>query len=214
MKSLFSRLFVAACVVTTLCACDGIYDDPSELTVQDESGQSFHYIDATDYRRWVYIRLAEKDTIGVAIDDTASVPSQWDLALHRYDVKTHDGAALETEYVSLEAFRADVQSGAFPLPSPDDMVRDEADSVIVDMSTMMDGYITCVASFLNREMGKWLDVDLSSMPPTYTPSNRVYLLWLHDGTYAAIRFTDFANPNRYNTKGYISFDYCYPLKSE
>ena len=191
--------------MTTLCACDGIYDDPSELPSQDETGQAFHYIDATDYRRWVYIRLAEKDTLGVAIDDTASVPSQWDLALHRYDVKTNGMSAFETDYTSLATLQSNLQEGRFELPVEEAFEADVADSIIIDMSTMMDGYLTRAPSLRNSVLSRWLDVDMRSMPPIYTPSGRVYLLRTADGTTLSLLFTGFTNPRLHGAQGWISF---------
>ena len=46
----------------------------------------------------------------------------------------------------------------------------------------------------------------------YTMSNQVYLIRLKDNTYAAIRFTNYTNAR--GIKGYIDFDFLYPLDFE
>ena len=62
----------------------------------------------------------------------------------------------------------------------------------------------------NPELSKWLNVDTSEMPPIYTPSNKVYLLKMKDGTMAAIRLVSYMNAA--GTKGYMTFDYLYPYE--
>ncbi len=198
-------------VAMTVLACDGIYDDPDTVAPVQTKENSYQYIDATKYTNWIYINLHGRDSVTLDYRYTANIPHHWDLAIHRYDVKTNGGGALETNYTSLDALRSDIESGVFVEPVGANYKEDVADSIIVDMTTMMQGYITRSASAKNLEMGKWLDVDLSTMPPIYTPSGKVYLLRMSDATVAAIRFTGFSNPNLYNTKGYISFDYLYPL---
>ena len=54
--------------------------------------------------------------------------------------------------------------------------------VAIDMSGMMDGNIVYMESYYNEELSKWLNVDKSNMPPTYTLSNKVYMVKLKDGT--------------------------------
>ena len=48
------------------------------------------------------------------------------------------------------------------------------------------------------------------MPPIYTPSNKVYLLRMKDGTMAAIRLVSYMNAA--GIKGYMTFDYIYPYE--
>ena len=65
--------------------------------------------------------------------------------------------------------------------------------IAIDMSGMMDGNIVYMESYYNEELSKWLNVDKSNMPPTYTLSNKVYMVKLKDGTYAAVRLTNYMN---------------------
>lgn len=202
--------FLLVASVVCLSSCDGIYDDPSQRIVDDESANKFSYVDATAYEKWVYIDFESHHTVTLLCDDTVGIPDKWDMALHRYDVKTNDGKTLETRYEQIDSLLADIAGSKYVLPETAAMVADVADSVTVDMSTMMtDGLIKRTASMVNKEIGKWLNVNTSTMPPVYTPSNKVYLLRLADGRYVAVRFTEFANPNMHNIKGYISFEFRY-----
>ena len=82
--------------------------------------------------------------------------------------------------------------------------------IAIDMSGMMDGNIVYMASYYNEELSKWLNVDKSNMPPTYTLSNKVYMVKLKDGTYAAVRLTNYMNAS--GVKGFMTIDYIYPFE--
>lgn len=167
-------------------------------------------LDATLYTNWVYVNLRGTGykTLDYQVTD---VPEWWCIAIHRYDVKTNGGAAIETSYESLDQLLSDVESGSFKRPEASQWVEDEDSKITIDMSHMMEGWLDYADSKLNKEIGKWLNVDTSTMPPIYTPSNKVYLVRLNDDSVVAIRFTGYFNPEKYNTKGYISFDYLYPI---
>ncbi len=71
-------------------------------------------------------------------------------------------------------------------------------------------YDSPAASYYNEELSKWLNVDKSNMPPTYTLSNKVYMVKLKDGTYAAVRLTNYMNAS--GVKGFMTIDYIYPFE--
>jgi hypothetical protein len=195
-----------------LSACNGIlsdiYDDApasdmaefgfTEAATATTTGRI--YVDATSYTRWVYLsfRTLAMDTLGVS----AEPPATWDVALHRYDAKTHGGAVAETEARDFSEVSA--QTAA-------DYVTDTwtETQVITDMSHMMDGYLSYVPSDYNEVLSSWLDVDTSNMPPTYTLSGKIYLIRLSDGTVAALRLSNFMNAA--SEKGYLTIEYRYPL---
>ena len=85
------------------------------------------------------------------------------------------------------------------------------DRITIDMSGMMDGVILYAKSDYNETLSRWLDVDTSTMPPIYTMSGKIYVLRLQDGTHAAIHLLGYANEQ--NTKGYMTFEYLYPLEN-
>lgn len=202
-------IIVAGTIFSSL-SCDGIYDDPSEMPTENKEN-SYAYADATSYTNWVYFYLADNSQQTFDYKDTTDIPAGWTFAMHRYDCKTNGGSAYETSFTSLDDFQAAVESGTFTMPADNEYVADADDSVTVDMSHMMDGYLIYAPSKVNAVLGKWLDVNTSQMPPTYTQSKRVYLVKTKEGNVAAVYFTAFSNPYQYDTKGYISFDYIYPV---
>lgn len=192
-------------------ACDmleEVYDDP---IVEKQEGQ--YYIDATDYAQWVYINLHTPTptitTSTISLDDftETGAPAEWDIAQHRYDVKTNDAAVMMTPYHSIQELEA---AG---LPTEGDWMEDEESKqcITVDMSHMMEGYLTYAPGHKNTELGKWVEVDTSNMPPNYTMYDNVMLLRLADGTYAAIQLANFMSTDSYQVKGWMTVNYKYPL---
>ncbi len=192
--------------VVSIASCD-IYDDISEMPSSTASDHSFSYIDATSYIQWVYLDLKSGAATTLPYDDDEHIPDEWTFALHRYDCKTNAGRCAETPFSSLESLSSAVVNGSYRLPEESEMTADVADSIIIDVSHMLDLYLGYASAMVNKEMTRWLDVNISTMPPIYTPSNKVYLLRTKEEEYVAVLFTSFTNPFYYDTKGYISFDY-------
>lgn len=196
----------------SLSACNGIfesiYDAPLETEMEIKEG-SFSQVKTVEYTEWAYIDLAGRSVTTVAIGEEheSEIPEDWDFAIHRYDIKTNEGAAFQTTYTSLDDLKA-----AGKLPDGAIFVEDEwtTNKIAIDMTGMMDGNIIYTDSYCNSVLSGWLNVDTSTMPPIYTMSNQVYILRLKDNTYAAIQFKNYINAR--GIKGYIDFDYIYPLE--
>ena len=163
------------------------------------------YIDATDYTKWIYLDFSERTAVTAGMSEEET-PAEWDIAVHRYDVKTNGAAALETGMTGLELF---MSSGAMP---EGDYVGDEwtTEQIIVDMSGMMDGNIGYSESWYNRELSKWLKVDTGTMPPVYSMSHKVYAVKLADGTHLALKLSNYMDAT--GVKGFMTIDYVYPVE--
>jgi hypothetical protein len=196
-------LLVATLAV--LASCDKTEKNLPATAVKEH----FELVDASSYTGWTYINLDTRTVTKVeeyATGNTAGAPSEWHFAMHRFDCKTNGGEVLETAYTSLDELMA---SGAMPEGqfTPDQWTTDK---VAYDLSQMMQSSIIGYAeSYYNPVLSRWMNVDISGMPPTYTPSDRVYIIRFEDGQLAALRFTDFVSSS--GAKGHNSFDYIYPL---
>lgn len=205
-----------AALLLSLTACngifEGIYDKPAVdvvndygfIIVDDVTRSGRIYIDATDYTEWNYVDLKNKQVTTAAVD--AAAPETWDFAVHRYDAKTNEAVVWESSASAFEALPA-VGSVAEELWVADEWTTDR---ITVDMSQMMDGVIRYAEDYWNPCLSRWLDVDTSTMPPVYTLSGKIYLLRLSDGTFAALRLTNFMNDAA--IKGYMTIDYLYPVE--
>lgn len=180
------------------------------ISYDEQTKRGQIYINSTDYYTWTYISLHDFSmstfTIDLDLDDPlADEPTNWDIATHRWDIRTNGGAAIETSYTSLDALEA---SGA--LPSGDYVEDSWYEYVSVDMSGMMSGNIGYLACYVNSELSKMMDVSTSTMPPTYTPSGKVYVVRLSDGNYIALTLSSYMNAK--GTKGYLTLDFICPLE--
>ena len=145
-------------MLISFSACNGIlsslYDEPETakdfgfITIDHANHSGTVRVDATQYTKWNYINLhtLQIDSAKVTAEG-ADDPDTWDLAIHRYDVKTNGGEVLETDYQSLSALKnADsMPQGTF--------VADEwtTNKIAVDVSHMMEdnGYLIYAPSDFN-----------------------------------------------------------------
>lgn len=209
-RAIFKCVMILGAALS-LSACEGIfegiYDDPIEAQMEIKEG-SFSQINTTEYTNWVYIDLSGRKATTVEIGEeyVSEVPAEWDIAIHRYDIKTNGGAAFQTIFTSIDDLKANGK-----LPDEESFVKDEwtTEKIAIDMTGMMEGNIVYTEDNRNAVLSGWLNVDTSTMPPIYTMSDQVYLIQLKDNSYAAIRFTNYTNAR--GVKGYIDFDYVYPL---
>lgn len=211
----FARIILPGAVMMLLSACNGlfsgIYDSPEEddtkeygfLTECTATSAGTIYIDATSYTQWTYIDFHNSTTDTREIDEAE--PDSWDLAIHRYDAKTNGGSVAET---GSGTFQTLLDSGSATVG---EYVSDiwTTEKIITDMSTMMEGYLGYAESYYNEELSKWLFVDTSTMPPIYTPSEKIYIVRMADGTKAAVYLENYMNTSA--VKGYMTIRYIYPI---
>lgn len=214
----FIKLIMLGMISLSFPACNGIlggiYDEPLAeeknefgfIETDETNNSGTVYIDATSYTRWTYINFHTLTVDSLEISEDMLEPENWDIAIHRYDAKTHGASVLETGFTGLSTLKV---SGEIP---QGDYVPDEwtTNKIVVDMSGMMDGKLKYAESYYNRELSKWLFVDTSTMPPDYNPSNKVYVIRLNDNTVAAVRLRNFMNAS--GVKGYMTIDYIYPFE--
>lgn len=211
--------FLSGSMAIFLMACNGIfggiYDTPEPtvpaegkkygfIQVDEQAHTGRIYIDASDFTKWHYIDLHGRKITTTAIDGNA--PAAWDFAIHRYDAKTNGGKVAETDATDLGSIP---KIGSVPkdLFLPD---KFSTDRIIVDLSQMMSGIVVYAKDYYNPCLSKWLDVNLSTMPPIYTLSNKVYILGLTDNTYAALRLVNYMSDEA--KKGFMTIDYKYPVQ--
>lgn len=139
--------------------------------------------------------------------DTQSVPDEWDLAIHHFDVRTNGGRVLRTGYTSIDALPADATCFSGEQFVPDEWTSHQC---IVDFSGMFDYNIWYQASPVNMVLTEWVRMDFSTPPPKYEASRRVYLLRMEDGTMAALHMTSYMS--QAGTKGILSIDIKYPYE--
>ena len=188
-----------------LVSCNGVfgglYDEPTGASLgfvqRDADGLGGTIcIDATSYTRWIYVDLQHRYLDTANITQGQPAPDEWDFAIHHYDVKTNNGSAAESPFDNV-GMAMDIDGL--------DFIADVDSQIVIDISTMMEGYVGYTSSMVNPVISHWLDLDLSTMPPIYTLSNKVYLLRLVDGTLVALQFTAYRDDSL--LKGIITLRY-------
>lgn len=154
-------------------------------------------VDVSAYDRWVYLSFASGTPLALNVNEEA--PSEWDIALHRENVKTNQGAALKSDAVSLSAL-TELPAGEFSA----DVMTDS--TLVVDISQMMQGVLVYQESDINPVLNAW--VKRSGMPPTYTVNENVYVVRNKDGKYAKIKFSSYKNAE--DKTGFATLSYIYP----
>ena len=137
-----------------------------------------------------------------SVDETSF---DWDIALHRYDVKTNGGSAVATTEKEMGKVTA--------VPASGYAADIKNDSIMFDAAGMMNSKIGYAVSDYNEVLSTGIEFASLPMPPTpanWSMSNMVYVIKLKSGEYAKIKFTDYSNDA--DVKGHISFDYVYPFK--
>ncbi len=206
-------------------ACDmlgGIYDNDKDnpqtentddISPVNQDGSRTIYRDCSDFRQWTYIDLHTiEPTITVSTispDDFSETgkPSEWDIAIHRYDVKTNGAGVLMTQYHSI----SELETAGLPI-NPQ-WVKDQyfEESIIIDLSRMLEGILKYAPGYKNTEASKWMNVDISNMPPDYAMYDNVILCQFTDGTYAAFQLKDFMSKDNNRLKGWMTVQYKYPI---
>lgn len=154
-------------------------------------------IDATAYTDWVYFSFEEGNVVSVSDPEN---DLNWDIALHRYDVKTNGGVsgkgkggAIITKYTSLEGMQKIPVAGYV-----------EDTKAEINTSGMPPVY---TEASINIELSKWMNLDTNIMPPLYDMQEVVFVVRTANGKYAKVLFTDYSNSD--NVKGHITFSYEY-----
>lgn len=204
---------VMAVIALWVVACSD--DDEPEITTVEDTIT----INATSYADWTYINLetgatqvvkdysrwyyAGTDTYADAQASESDITIDWHIAIHRFNVKTNNGGAVETSATELANLTAIPSSG---YTSDVEITTDSG--VITDLSGMMSGNVGYASSgTINEVLGNWVTRSGSMGAYVYTLSGMVYVVKFADGSYAKLKFTDHSNDE--GTTGHVTFAYEY-----
>ncbi len=168
-----------------------------QITVSFKPGEMPFSISAT-------YTVTERDNKVYTLDGDES-SFDWDIAFHKYDVKTNGGSVVKLNTTDLASVSLSTVEGQ-------SFTADVNKSVMVDMSNMMQGFVGYMDTKVNEVLTGYLTATpTGSMPPyTYELNSNVFVVKMADGQYAKMRFTDYTNAK--NQAVYATFDYEFPLK--
>lgn len=132
-------------------------------------------------------------------------PDQWDIAVHRNNVRTNGGAVFETTLTDLREVGTAITYAAQPFVGDE---WNETDVWVV-RDKMLSGLIGNQRIQVNSVLSRWLEVTLPPIPPAFSHNPHVFIVRFSDGTYAALRLKSHLSPQ--NVKCCLTIEYKYPL---
>ena len=217
------KSFLAMALMALLAT--GCSDD-DEPQLPSSEGLKEMTVSTADYSLWTYINLKTGETQTATVEGPwkyigdenkvveeknpemkGSVPAEWDLAFHYYDIRTNGGQAVVTTATNL----ADVTELPATGWESDVKVKAEDQDVIVDMTNMMKGSVGYADAMVNPTLYKWVTrTPTGSMPPViYTVIDKVFIVKMTNGNWAKLKFLDKLDGNG---KKAIKFSYEYMSK--
>jgi len=153
-------------------------------------------VDASSYENWAYFSFEKGDTVRPSDPENSL---DWDLKFQRYRIGTNSGTSGPGEGGAVNVGKVDFDS------------YDEApeSGYVEDTIMTFTGHEGEYERSCNPVLLGWYE--MVGMPPTFYPTDSVYVVKTADGKYAKVQFLDYyyydAEGNRHS--GYISFKYVY-----
>ena len=181
MKKIFYLLAFVLSFSLFSCGDDdeSIDSENSDTGVVSLGSNYYRLYRKTSYGNdWIYVNLSQMDTVAVSEEEHAT-NMDWDIAFNRYNVRTNGGAsgsgmgaAMITTYKSMSACTS-VPDGTF--------VEDEETEILSSLSISSDdASFDYTESSYNPLLADALA--FAGPPPTYTPSEYVFIIRGADGT--------------------------------
>jgi hypothetical protein len=210
IKKTFQSIALSVLGMSCLSSCD----NKDDLFQKTEPKEGLAILNCTDYTRWNFFSFAKGDIIGTcdagneAENEAWRNRSDWDLAFHRQDVKTNSGASGNGKGGILE-YNFDGQAfdfDAVKIAPKDGYQTDVQDSVIYDMSQMMQNKIGYVPAGLAQPPKKWAELkDMQNSRWEY--AQKVFVVRTANGKYAKIYLKNFKSDA--GASGTVTMQYVY-----
>ena len=175
-------------VVTVKDAQNTKYTKNIKVTVQENlvTVRDTTVINASASDKWVYFSFLSGNIIAINKNGTTDIPSgnDWDIAFCRFYSRTNSGKSNSDNNGKGGAFMTDAKSldELTKIPDENSFVIDRLDTIMPQMKI--------VKTATNKELNKWIDVNISQMPPKTTLNKtNVFVVRCADGkTFAKIKF--------------------------
>ena len=203
INKMLGVMALTAALGMSMTACDDDDDDTEATTTESgvlDLGGYYQLARKTSYGNdWIYVNLAAMDTVSHTESDRYE-STDWDIAFNRYNVRTNSGksgvgkgGAYKTSYTSM--------SQCTSVPADAEFTTDVEGEVTksIKISGNTADYQT-EESTLNEVLAE--GIKFAGPPPTYTPSDNVYLIKDADGNvwkFMALGFCDVKGNSGYYT---------------
>lgn len=134
-------------------------------------------------------------------------PESWTFAVHRDNVRTNPAVVKgvwESSITDISAVTSSESAGA--VFTADEWSENE---VWCDQSLMLKCLVASQGINVSKPLSGWLTMSIPPIPPVFAHNNHVFILAMHDGTYAALQLADYVGPG--GKKCCLTINYKYPL---
>ncbi len=132
-------------------------------------------------------------------------PEHWDIAIHYDDVRTNGGAALETNYTSMDDLPPSSADFSGTVFTPDEWTEN---IVWADQAEQLNKILGCQGIYINKVLSSWLEVEMKSLPPEYTHNNHVFIVRLANGSHVALQLQNYLSAS--GERCWLTINYKYP----
>ena len=214
MKKIIFSALCALPLIVSLTSCGKKKDEPNQPSTPEAVTKTVT-IDASKYETWQYFSFSKGEVVNVT---DYKNDLNWDMALHRYDVRLNCGESGKGKGAAVFSGVTEMEK-ATKVPT-EGWVTDAIGTITIkfsmgggshDSNHEQTGYnhlITGKKTERGDMSGGWLDYDLGNMPPSVRLSGKVFFVKCADGKIARIQFTDCKDKTG-RKNGFISFTYDY-----
>ncbi|KAA6301008.1 MAG: hypothetical protein EZS26_002860 [Candidatus Ordinivivax streblomastigis] len=212
MKTIQKIVLLFACVcVFNACDIDQLWDK-DYLFKEEEPRDGLLIYNCSSYEKWHFFAFDGDSIIGScdAYDSIAYEEWQnrtdWDLAFHRQNIKTNSGVS-GCGIGGIMEYKQETFSFDAIIEAPEEGYQmDVSDSIIYDMSHMMDGQIGYVYTGLSQPVKNWA-VLTDMMNGVWTYAQKAFIVRTAKGKYAKIFLKNFKSA--IGASGTVTMEYVY-----
>ena len=216
MKKIIFSALCALPLIVSLTSCGKKKDEPNQPSTPEAVTKTVT-IDASKYETWQYFSFSKGEVLNVT---DYKNDLNWDMALHRYDVRLNCGESGKGKGGAVFSGKTEMDQ-ATTVPT-DGYTVDVLGRITVKYEMGPDGHqmeyeeqgfsevITGKKNAQGFASGGWLEFSHGPAGPTYKLSKRVFFVRGADGNIAKVQFTDYQDAEL--KKGVITFTYTYPVK--
>lgn len=219
----FLYLFLCSLVCFTTVSCSKDAPTPSPRNAQQTSSpekiikdgerlisnKRTITVNATDFEKWTYFSF-EKGILKHV--DKPEHDRSWDLAFRRTFTKTNSGTSGPGKGGAAETAFKNLKDIELRFIKTNPYVTDTIQVIPVERNGGGNGQN--IKESVNKALRGIFISDMSQMPPAIGYSDLVYFVRTANGKFAAVLFTNYEkeiSTTEPLKRGYVSFDYIYPL---
>ncbi len=195
-----NMLFISALLCLTLVIGFSSCGKDEPETKEDLTEKEYTTSRKTDYGDdWIYFSFSQGKEVAVTEDNHKNDLS-WDIAFNRYNIRTNSGKSGAGKGGAVSAGKVVLSS---VIVAPTSGYTEDSDFEISDKGTGLPP--PTKMSTANTVLSK--AIQFAGPPPTYTPSNEIFVVKTADGKYAKVHFTSYYDLK--GNSGFITFKYVY-----